>query len=274
MTARACAVTLAGLDPSGGAGILADARAFVRAGAWPCAVAAVLTVQSTAGLRAVMPVPAADVVAQAEAVFAHQRVRAVKTGALGSSENVRAVASLAATHATLPWVVDPVMIATRAEGGARLLDDEALAAMHALVARATVVTPNRDEAEALLERAVRDEGDLADAARALVALGARAALVKGGHLDGSDCVDVLALRGGETVMLRGARAPGPEFHGGGCTLAALIAGRLAVTAGEGSGALTDAAIVDAARWARSVLASAIEARLDVGDGLRVLPLDA
>lgn len=269
MSERACALTVAGLDPSGGAGILADARAFGHAGAWACAVAAVLTVQSTAGLRAVMPVPAGDVVAQAEAVFAHQRVRAWKTGALGSSENVRAVTAMARARAGLPLVVDPVMIATRAEGGARLLDDEALAAMRALVSRATVVTPNRDEAEALLECVVRTEDDLAHAAQALVAMGARAALVKGGHLDGDECVDVLALRGGAVVALRGPRSRGPEFHGGGCTLAALVAGRLAVGA---AGEVPDTAIIDAARWAKDVLACAIDGAADVGDGLRVLPL--
>ena len=114
-----CVLAIGGLDPGGGAGILADARAIQAAGAFACAVASVLTVQSTRGLRRVVPVDARVWVAQARVVLADQNVRAIKTGALGSAANVRAAAKLAGR---VPLVVDPVMIPTR--GRARLLDDD------------------------------------------------------------------------------------------------------------------------------------------------------
>ena len=126
MSERVCALTVAGLDPSGGAGILADARAFGHAGAWACAVAAVLTVQSTAGLASVHPVEVSLVRAQAERIFQHQLVRAWKTGALGSTDNVELAFALASQHSEIPLVVDPVIVATRTDAGARLLDDGGL----------------------------------------------------------------------------------------------------------------------------------------------------
>lgn len=263
--ARPCALSVAGLDPSGGAGFLADLKAFHAAGAWGCAAAAVLTVQSTAGLASVVAIDTALVRDQAVRIFRDQDVRAWKTGALGSTGNVLLAAELASAHRGLPLVVDPVIVATRTDQGARLLDDRALEAMRALVASATLVTPNVDEAEALLSRRVRSVEDARDAALALVASGAKAALVKGGHLDGPMAVDVLATAGGATVIEAPRVALEGDFHGGGCTLSALITGRLAVEGG--------AAIEDAVRWAKERLTAAIAASVQVGDGLRVLPLD-
>jgi hydroxymethylpyrimidine/phosphomethylpyrimidine kinase len=265
--ARASALAIAGLDPSGGAGLAADLRAFGAAGAWGCAACAVVTVQSTAGLRATSPLSAALVVAQAEEVLAHGRVRALKTGALGSAENVRAVAALVRARPRLPAVVDPVMIATRAPGGARLLDGDALAAMRDLCAAAGLVTPNADEAEALTGARVRDRYEQREAAALLVGRGARAALVKGGHLGGDpEAADVL-VAGGRTFVLRARRLDVAPFHGGGCTLAALIAGRLAA-AGARPG---DAdALLAAARWAKRRLGAAIGRAERVGRGLLVL----
>jgi hydroxymethylpyrimidine kinase/phosphomethylpyrimidine kinase len=266
--ARPCALSVAGLDPSGGAGFLADLKAFHAAGAWGCAVAAVLTVQSTAGLASAHPIEASLVRAQAERIFLHQHVRAWKTGALGSTANVALAAALAAEHAALPLVVDPVIVATRTDAGARLLDAGALAEMHRLIARATLVTPNLDEAEALLGARVSSIDDAREAARALVARGARAALVKGGHLAGPTAVDVLATAA-EVVLLEAPRvALDGDFHGGGCTLSALITGRLAGV----EGAVDDAALVAAVRWAKERLTRAIECSMRVGEGLRVLPL--
>jgi len=267
MITKSAALTVAGVDPSGGAGIAADLRGFDAAGAWGCAVVAVLTVQSTAGLRSVTSIDTALVVEQAEEVLAHQRVRALKTGALGSSSNVRAVAQLARRHDGVPLIVDPVMIATRSPGGARLLDDEALASMNDLASRATLVTPNVDEAEALLCGTIRDERDQREAASMLVARGARAALVKGGHLRGDDAADVLATRTG-VVRLATRRERTRPFHGGGCTLAALVAGKLATMTWRGRPGDDD--LVTAARWAKRRLSAAIRRPLRVGSGLLVL----
>lgn len=267
--ARPCALSVAGLDPSGGAGFLADLKAFHAAGAWGCAAAAVLTVQSTAGLASVVPVDTALVRAQAERIFRHQTVRAWKTGALGSTGNVALAAELAHRHAGLPLVVDPVIVATRTDGGARLLDDGALAAMRGLLAQATLVTPNVDEAEALLARRIRSVEDARDAARALLETGAGAVLVKGGHLHGAAAVDVLATASGVCFVEAPRVDVEGDFHGGGCTLSALIAGRLALW----DDAVDDDAIEAAVRWAKRRLTAAIEASARVGEGLRVLPLE-
>ena len=124
-----CALAIGGLDPGGGAGIAADLRAFAAAGAFGCAAAAVLTVQSTGGLRSVRSVPARELSAQVNEVMRHQRVRAVKVGALGGRENVRAVAKLLGRHADVPVVVDTPMLPTRGKG--RLLAAGALAAVKA-----------------------------------------------------------------------------------------------------------------------------------------------
>lgn len=267
-TTQICALTIAGLDPSGGAGIIADLRSFAATSIWGCAACAVLTVQSTAGLRSALSTPAEQLQAQIDEVLAHQRVVVIKTGALGASANVRVVLEIARKHPALPLVVDPVMIATRSPEGARLLDAEALGLMRELSARALVVTPNTDEAEALLECRIRDEQDQREAARTLVARGAFSALVKGGHLDGEEAVDILAFTD-EVVALRSPRQPIEAFHGGGCHLASLIAGYLGK-----SGRADRAAVEQATRAAKARLDAAIATSLDVGDGLRVLPVSA
>jgi hydroxymethylpyrimidine/phosphomethylpyrimidine kinase len=263
---RRCALTIAGFDPSGGAGIAADLRGFAEAGAWGCAACAVLTVQSTAGLRSVLPTPPEHLRAELEELLAHQRVCALKTGALGSTANVRVVLEALAARPELPVVVDPVIIATRSPEGARLLDGDALAAMRELCARATLVTPNIDEAEALLERRIRTRGEQQEAAAELVARGAKAVIVKGGHLEGPEVVDVLAFPG-RVVTLAAPRRQRAEFHGGGCLFAALLAGHLALAPRPSSAE----AIEKAARKAKKQLIRAILRACDVGDGLLVLP---
>jgi hydroxymethylpyrimidine kinase/phosphomethylpyrimidine kinase len=248
-----CVLAIGGLDPGGGAGILADARAIDAAGAFACAVAAVLTVQSTRGMRRAAPVSPALWVAQARRVLADQRVGAIKLGALGTAANVRAAAALLAANRSVPAVIDPVMAATR--GARRLLEARALGAMRRdLVPRATLVTANAHEAEALTGLRVRDVGDARAAARALVAMGARAALVKGGHLGGAGAVDVLASRE-RIVELRASRLRlGREIHGGGCVLASLVAGRLAC--GDD--------VVEAVKFAKRVHRAAMARPVDVG----------
>jgi hydroxymethylpyrimidine/phosphomethylpyrimidine kinase len=260
-----CALAVGGLDPGGGAGIGADLRAFAAAGAFGCAAAAALTVQSTAGLRSVHPVSARRLAAQVGEVLRAQRVRAVKVGALATVENVRAVAGILSRHPEIPVVIDTPMAPTRGRG--RLLGRDALGALREeLVPRATLLTVNLAEAEALLGEPVRSVGEAHDAARAIAALGARAVLVKGGHLDGPMAIDVLAL-GGAVIELRARRLPRLDVHGTGCALASLVAGRLAVRPTEKLG---DAALVAAIRWAKRVHHAALGRAVGVGEGQRVL----
>jgi hydroxymethylpyrimidine/phosphomethylpyrimidine kinase len=261
----ACALAIGGLDPGGGAGLAADLRAFAAAGAFGCAAAAVLTVQSTAGLRSVHDVAARELTAQIAEVMRHQRVRSVKVGALGGRENVRAVARLLAKHPGVPVVIDTPIMPTRGRG--RLLASGALAALkETLLPRATLVTANLDEVHALLGERVRTVSEAHDAARALAALGARAALVKGGHMGGANAIDVLAVEG-EVIELRARRLPIAPTHGSGCTFASLIAGRLAVRASQH---VDRDSLVAAIRWAKRVHHAALARSVEVGRGLRVI----
>lgn len=268
------ALTIAGLDPSGGAGIAADLRAFAAAGAWGSAVCAALTVQSTRGVRSVHPIAPALVIAQAEEVLADARVRAIKTGALGSAGNARAVAALLAAHPRIPAIVDPVMIPSRRVApGARL--DGGVPALRRLVLAATLITPNLAEASALLGETVASRAEARAAAVALVEAGARAALVKGGHATGNEAIDWLAIRGRAVRVVRIARPrrKTPPLHGTGCTLAALIAGRLAALGSGPQRPPTEAEIIAAVRWARVRLDRALAAPLTTGLGLRVLDVN-
>jgi hydroxymethylpyrimidine/phosphomethylpyrimidine kinase len=258
-----CALTIAGLDPGGGAGIAADLRAFAAAGAFGCAVVALLTVQSTSGLGATRSVSSHLVVSQATEVLRHQDVRVVKTGALGSFENVRAVAAWLGGRRAIPAVVDPVLLPSAGRG--RLLAARAIGALkNELLPRATLVTANVPEAEALLGRRILSVAHTREAALALVDLGARGALVKGGHLTGERAVDVLAL-GSSVFELSAPRLVLPPVHGGGCILASLIAGRLAVTEGT-----LDARLLAAVRWAKRVHQKGLRSLRDVGGDRRVL----
>lgn len=263
MATSPCALSIAGLDPGGGAGILADVRAFEKAGVFGAAALALTTVQSTRGLKRVVPLAAELVVAQAREVLEGQDVRAVKLGALGSRANVLAVTSLLceAEYAHLPLVVDPVMVPSR--GPSALLDPKALKAMRELLLpRAWVVTANTDEAAALLDAKVNTQAQARDAAHALCALGAAVAVVKGGHLRGPESIDVVAFQDGSELLLKAKRLPvRARLHGGGCTFAALVAGRLA--AGH--------ELRKALPWAKRTLTRSIENMLDVGGPLGVLP---
>jgi len=264
--ALACALAIGGLDPGGGAGILADLRAFAAAGAFGCAAVTLTTAQSTAGLKSVRYVRSREVTLQAEEVLQSQRVRAVKVGALGSRENVRAVARLLLRHAAIPVVVDTPMRPTR--GRARLLADDALATVRReLLPRATLVTVNLLEAQALVGAKVRTLGEAHDAARLLCDTGARAALIKGGHMTGRDAIDVLAMDG-EVIELRASRLTIGPTHGTGCTFASLIAGRLAVRTRPRRVHRDD--LVAAIRWAKRVHHAALARTVDVGRGMRVM----
>jgi hydroxymethylpyrimidine/phosphomethylpyrimidine kinase len=259
-----CALTIAGLDPGGGAGILADLRGFAAAGAFGCAVVALLTVQSTSGLVSSRPVSSRVVLAQTCEVVRRQRVRAIKTGALGSADNVRVVARWLRAHSRVASVVDPVLVPSRGRG--RLLSTSALVALRdELLPAAFLVTANAFEAQVILERPVTSVENAREAALALCALGSRSALVKGGHLTGKPVVDVLAV-GGKVFELSRPRIALPPIHGGGCILASLIAGRLAVDERGEPGPR----VLRAVRWARAVHRSALARPWDVGGTSRVL----
>jgi hydroxymethylpyrimidine/phosphomethylpyrimidine kinase len=259
-----CALTISGLDPGGGAGVAADLRAFAAAGVFGCAVVALLTVQSTSGLVKSYPVRSDILVSQANEVVKRQRVTVIKTGALGTAGNVRALAAWLAEQRSIPVIVDPVLLPSAGRG--RLLLSGAVKALRDnLLPRATLVTANVHEAEALLGRRVLGVRDAREAARELVELGARAAMVKGGHLAGDRAVDVLAI-GGSIVELASRRRRLPPMHGGGCVLASLIAGHLA---GHLAGAL-DGRLLESVRWARRRHQRALRSLRDVGGEQRVL----
>jgi hydroxymethylpyrimidine/phosphomethylpyrimidine kinase len=259
-----CALAIGGLDPGGGAGAIADLRAFAAAGVFGCAALAVLTVQSTAGLQRVRAASPREVAAQAAEVLRHQRVRAVKVGALGTAANVRAVTGLLAQYRDVPVVVDTPMLATR--GRPRLLAIGALDAIRELMTLATLVTVNLPEAQALLGEPVRSVGEARDAARALASTGARAVLVKGGHMTGATAIDVLAL-GAEVIEFRSPRLRLAPVHGTGCALASLVAGKIAARKGRKLGR---DGLVAAVRWAKRVHHAALARAVNVGDGMLVL----
>lgn len=257
----ACVLLVGGLDPGGGAGVLADARAVARAGAFGCAAVAVQTVQSTSGMRSAMAVPTRQLIAECTEVVKHQRVRAIKVGALGSDDNVKAVADFLAIHRDVPSVVDTPMLPTR--GRARLLEERGIRALRQrILPRATLVTVNAPEAEALTGKRVTRIDEAREAAKALLALGPNAVLVKGGHLGGPRAVDVFATAD-RLVTIAAARLRVKPFHGGGCALASLIAARLAVADDPFD-------LEPAVRWAKRIHHAALARTTDVGGDLRVL----
>ncbi len=218
------ALTIAGSDSGGGAGIQADLRTFSAHGLHGASALTAVTAQNSVGVSAWVALEPRMVVAQVEAVATDMPVAAAKTGMLANAEIIAAVAEAAGRLALRPLVVDPVMVA---KSGDRLLDDAAERAyVERLFPLATLVTPNLHEAEALLGREVRDVAAMRAAARDLRALGARAVLVKGGALAG-DAVDVF-FDGERLVDVLAPRVETPNTHGTGCTLSAAICARLAL----------------------------------------------
>ncbi len=220
-------LSIAGSDPSGGAGIQADLKTFAAFGVDGCAAIAALTAQNERGVSSILDVPAEFVAAQIAAVCDDREIDAVKVGMLGTAANVRAVAQSLRRFDARNIVVDPVL---RATSGAALLDETGMEALRAeLVPLATVLTPNASEAGALLATtAPSTVAEMHEAARALHVHGARWILITGGHVDTetSECVDVL-FGDGEAVELRTPRVPGAGMHGSGCRLSSAIAALLA-----------------------------------------------
>jgi hydroxymethylpyrimidine/phosphomethylpyrimidine kinase len=217
-------LTIAGSDSGGGAGIQADLRTFQALGVFGTSALTAVTAQNTCGVRAVVAMSPEMVAAQIDAVAEDFTLAAVKIGMLANAGIVRAVASAIDRHALRPVVLDPVMLA---KGGDALLDADAVDALRAdLIARATVLTPNIPEAEVLTGQRIVTLADMRAAAAALIRQGARAVVIKGGHLDGP-AIDLFATAE-VSEDLTAPRLDTPHTHGTGCTFASAIAARLAL----------------------------------------------
>jgi hydroxymethylpyrimidine/phosphomethylpyrimidine kinase len=242
------ALTIAGSDSGGGAGIQADLKTFARYGVFGTSAITAITAQNTLGVRAWERVSPALVRAQIDAVAEDLRPAAIKSGMLGDADVVRAVAEGIAAHGLTPYVLDPVMAAT--SGDPLLAPDAVAAIVELLFPLATLVTPNLDEVAMLLGERVTEVNGMERAARALVERhGARAALVKGGHLAGDELVDVL-FDGATIRRFSHARVATTSTHGTGCTLSAAIAASLAL-----GGSLTSA-VEDGLGYVARAIASA------------------
>ena len=268
-------LTIAGSDSGGGAGIQADLKTFSALGCFGMSAITALTAQNTTGVRSIHGVPADMLRDQIDAVMEDIGVDAVKIGMLHSPEVVQTVASAIDRHALAHVVLDPVMVAT---SGAVLIDSPAIAALvRELFGRAVVITPNLDEASLLVGRTLANEQDMQAAAIELLAKGANAVLVKGGHLAGDVVSDLLQVAGGAPHWMRAPRIATANTHGTGCTLSSAIAAYLAL-----GYTLVDA--VEAARlYVRGALAAGASVKTGQGNGplnhsfaplpMRLLPLN-
>jgi len=244
-------VSIAGSDSGGGAGIQADLKTIEAGGAFGTSVITSVTAQNTTGVESTHVLPIEEIDAQSGAVFSDFDVAAIKTGMLATSDVIELVTERVA-GSDAPAVVDPVMVAA---SGDRLLDRAAEDAYGSLLAEATLVTPNADEAEVLSGIEVTGSDSARDAGAAIVDAGAEAALVKGGHVPGDEVVDVLVT--GEAVeRIRHPRVETDATHGSGCTLSSAIATRLA------QGESLTAAVEDGV----DLLARAVRYNIDVGEG--------
>lgn len=243
-------LTIAGSDSGGGAGIQADLKTFAAHGVFGVSAISAITAQNTHGIGAVYALPPSIVIAQIEAVAADFVIAATKIGMLGTAETAVAVSEAIARLPLGPVVLDTVLFAT--DGTSLGADDVAAVLRSRLIPLATVVTANLSEAATLTSHEVASVDDMHAAARALVAMGARAAIVKGGHLDG-DPVDVV-FDGRCSTALTGRRVPSRSTHGTGCTFASAVAARVAL--GD--------SVSDAARAAKAYVADAIAQAPAVG----------
>ena len=249
------ALTIAGSDSGGGAGIVADLKTFEAHGVWGTTALVAVTAQNTLGVQAFETLPAALVRRQIESVVTDIGVDAAKTGMLATAELATAVAAAVRDLGVPNLVVDPVFVSKH---GDTLLADDAVGALaKELLPLATVVTPNLPEAGRLVGFEVDDREAMAEAGRRLVDMGARVALVKGGHLGGDASPDCLVALGEDLVWLDSARIAGRHTHGTGCVLSAAIAAGLA----------NGMEPADACVAAKRFIERAIEAGVDLGSGV-------
>jgi hydroxymethylpyrimidine/phosphomethylpyrimidine kinase len=250
------ALTIAGSDSSGGAGIQADLKTFAALGVYGASVITALTAQNTAGVSAIHQVPPEFVSAQIDAVFSDLRVDAVKIGMVAQAATIEAIAAGFARWSPKDVVLDPVMVAT---SGDRLLPEEAVAALRTkLIPRATLITPNLPEAAALLnERVAESEGEIESQGKRLLQMRCAAVLIKGGHGKGADSIDYLITADG-MAALAAPRIATTNTHGTGCSLSSAIA------AGLAKGEKMEAAVRNAKTWISAAIMAAD--RLGVGKG--------
>ena len=250
------ALTLAGSDSSGGAGIQADLKTFAALGVYGASVVTALTAQNTTGVSGIHQVPPEFVTAQIDAVFSDLAVGAVKIGMVAQHASIDAIAAGLTRWSPSHVVLDPVMVAT---SGDRLLAPDAVDALRRkLIPRASVITPNLPEAAALLDEAVAaTEAEVEDQGRRLLAMGCRAVLIKGGHGQGTESIDYLFGASG-VIALAAPRIATRNTHGTGCSLSSAIA------AGLAKGQEMEAAVRNAKAWISAAIAAAD--RFSVGHG--------
>ncbi len=254
-------LSIAGSDSGGGAGIQADIKTFSALGCFGMTAITALTAQNTCGVRAILGVPPEMLRDQIDAVIEDMGVDAVKIGMLHAPDIVHTVAQAIDRHRLPNVVFDPVMVAT---SGAKLIDDPAIAVLVAeMFPRAALITPNLDEAALLVGRPLTSAQDMALAAAALLARGARAVLLKGGHLAGDTVMDLLLLPHGEPLWMQAPRIDTANTHGTGCTLSSAIAAHLALGAG----------LPEAVQKAREFVRQALQAGASVKTGQGSGPLN-
>ncbi len=252
------ALTIAGSDSGGGAGIQADLKTFSALGVFGCSAISSLTAQNTQGVQGVFPVPPDFVQQQIQSVLSDLTVGAIKTGMLATADIICAVAQNLAAFETTPLVVDPVMIAT---SGDRLLDEDAVAVLISqLLPQATLITPNLHEAAALLNQPLAtDLSRMQQQGEALLRLGARAVLMKGGHSDAREATDLLVTAEGVKAF-SAPRLNTRNTHGTGCTLASAIA------AGLAKGLALDESVAQAKNYLQAALAASDKLHIGQGSG--------
>jgi hydroxymethylpyrimidine/phosphomethylpyrimidine kinase len=255
-TAPPILLTIAGFDPSCGAGMAADLKTFAAHGCYGVAAITSITVQNTQGVTTVHNTPSSELREQLEALASDCEIAAVKIGMLGNRGNAVAITEFLDAHKFAHVVHDPVM---KSSSGTELLDSGGIKYMMAeLLKRSSVITPNVPEAEVLTGILIKDVANMEDAARKLVEMGARAVIVKGGHTERA--VDVV-FDGTEMIPLAGEKVADRQLHGTGCTFASALAAQLA--AGR--------SLVEAATLSKAYVTKAIEKAYAVGKGR--LPLD-
>lgn len=248
------ALTIAGSDSGGGAGIQADLKTFSALGCYGMSVITAVTAQNTVAVTAIHAIPTHVIEAQIDAVLSDIGTDAIKIGMLATPEIIESVAKRLAQHPPAPLVLDPVMVS---KSGDALLEGRAVSTLRSsLLPLATVLTPNVPEAEVLTGQSIASSADLEDAAHALLALGPEAVLLKGGHLDAEDTSDDCLVTRESTTWLCAPRVATPHTHGTGCTLSSAIAALLA--RGE--------SLTDAVSGAKAYISKAIGAARPLGAG--------
>lgn len=254
-------LSIAGSDSGGGAGIQADLKTLAALGCFGMTAISALTAQNTCGVRSIHGVPPDMLRDQMDAVIEDIGVDAVKVGMLHSPEIVRTVAQAIDRHGLQRVVFDPVMVAT---SGAKLIDDPAIAVLVSeMFPRVMLITPNLDEAALLVGRPLTNKQDMALAATELIGRGARAVLLKGGHLAGDTVMDLLLEASGEPLWMQAPRIDTANTHGTGCTLSSAIAAHLAL----------GASLPEAVQNAREFVRQALQAGATVKTGQCSGPLN-